>query len=242
MPDSSHIRRDTTLAAQFRQLSDALALAPDDAGDGLLLDLVARTLSFGAGGVLALLVRDATGTMQLAAVAPEGTDGAAALLSAGVYGADDLTDAVLQARTAAAGLHTASTVSLTGHDRDNAALVLFGRGAGPADPAPEQDDLLQVAGALLGAARDVRGGRRREAALRAQLEQSACDGRDLAHRLNNDLTLPVGVMELLLDRTSFAPDLRDLLQAAALDLAALERHIRSYHNTVRAQADAPLSH
>jgi hypothetical protein len=52
--------------------------------------------------------------------------------------------------------------------------------------------------------------------------------------------MPVGVIELLMDRTSLDPDLRDMLRAAAHDLGALEQHIRAFHVTMRAQA-APES-
>jgi hypothetical protein len=239
MPDPSHTHGDTTPAAQLRRMSEALAAARNEASDRHLLELVARELMPPAEGVLALLIRDDTGTVQVAAVAPAGTDDAATLLLAGVDGTDDLTDAVLQARVAAAGLHTVSTVPLAVPERERGGdtLLLFGRGPSFNPAATELDNLLRVAAALLSAARALRSSRRRETALRDQLARAALDGRELAHQLNNDLTMPVGVIELLLDRSSFAPELRDMLQAAAHDLATLERHIRTFHSTVRAEVD-----
>jgi hypothetical protein len=55
----------------------------------------------------------------------------------------------------------------------------------------------------------------------------------LAHLLNNDLTMPVGVIELLLDRNDSTPDLREMLRAAAHDLGALEQHVRAFHELTR---------
>lgn len=107
----------------------------------------------------------------------------------------------------------------------------------PADPPADLADQLGVVGALLGAARAVRSSRRLAAVALERLGQNVRDGRELAHRLNNDLTMPVGVVELILDRAGLAPDLHEMLQAAAEDLAALERHIRDFHDSMRSQAE-----
>jgi GAF domain-containing protein len=59
--------------------------------------------------------------------------------------------------------------------------------------------------------------------------------RELAHLLNNDLTLPVGAMEILLDRADQPPETRTLLEAAALDLAAIGQHIQAFHQRLRSR-------
>lgn len=51
--------------------------------------------------------------------------------------------------------------------------------------------------------------------------------------------MPVGVVELLMDRSDFSPDLREMLQAASKDLAALEQHVREFHLLMRTQAGQP---
>ena len=111
-----------------------------------------------------------------------------------------------------------------------------------ADPGRRYDEAeraaAEVLAALVGARRTARRQAAREARLRQQIETMALAGRELAHALNNDLTMPVGVIELLMDRTSFSPDLKEMLEAAAKDLAALEQHVRAFHDLMRAQMDS----
>jgi hypothetical protein len=107
------------------------------------------------------------------------------------------------------------------------------------DPAREYGEAersaAEVLAALVGARRAAGRQAAREAMLRQQVETLSLAGRELAHALNNDLTMPVGVIELLTDRTGFSPDLQEMLQAAAKDLAALEQHVRTFHDLMRAQ-------
>lgn len=105
------------------------------------------------------------------------------------------------------------------------------------DPDRRYDDAdrsaAEVLAALVGVRRAARRQAEREATLRQQVETLAQAGRELAHALNNDLTMPVGVIELLTDRTTVSPDLQEMLQAAAKDLAALEQHVRDFHELMR---------
>jgi hypothetical protein len=45
--------------------------------------------------------------------------------------------------------------------------------------------------------------------------------------------MPVGVIELLLDRGTAGADLQEMLEAASHDLAAMEEHIREFHDMMR---------
>jgi len=96
-----------------------------------------------------------------------------------------------------------------------------------------------VLAALLTASRSIRELARREAALREQLDANAQAGRQLAHRLNNDLTMPVGVVELMLDRGTAGADLQEMLEAASNDLAAIERHVNAFHDEIRGRSSGP---
>jgi len=59
--------------------------------------------------------------------------------------------------------------------------------------------------------------------------------------VNNDLTLPVGALEILLDRPEHPPELREMLTAAASDLSAAELHIRGFHQLARGETPTALS-
>jgi hypothetical protein len=52
--------------------------------------------------------------------------------------------------------------------------------------------------------------------------------RRLAHHLNNDLALPVGVLELLAEHTDLPPNLRALVQDARRGVAAAARHVAEF--------------
>jgi len=116
---------------------------------------------------------------------------------------------------------------------------------GSTDPDRRYDtaDLatVEVLAALLSARRTIRELARRESALREQIDANAQAGRQLAHRLNNDLTMPVGVVELLLDRGTAGPDLQEMLEAASNDLAAIERHVNAFHDEMRGRTTGPAS-
>jgi hypothetical protein len=96
--------------------------------------------------------------------------------------------------------------------------------------------LADVLAALVSGWRSARELRHRTETLRAALDESAIAGRELAHTLNNSLTMPVGVVELLLDRSTLPADLREMVQAASSDLAALEQHIREFQDQMRAHS------
>jgi hypothetical protein len=119
-----------------------------------------------------------------------------------------------------------------GHD---ALLVI-----GTTDPNRQYDDddlaTVEVLAALLEASRTAREARHREVDLREQIEATAQAGRELAHRLNNDLTMPVGVMEVLLDRGGAGSDLQEMIEAAAHDLTAIEEHIKAFHEGMRTRS------
>ena len=138
----------------------------------------------------------------------------------------------------ALGLTAELVAPLGSGDGPDALLVIGG-----SDRQRPYDDAdlatVEVVAALLEAQRTVRELARREARLRQQVEDGALAGRELAHRLNNDLTMPVGVVELLIDRGTFGLDLQEMLEAAAKDLSALELHIQAFHDQMRSQSSAP---
>ena len=209
-------------------------MAPADADDATLLRLTSEAL--GASGSVVLLVRGVDGGLSVIGPA-EGTPneaGVAAIQHVAAQASTASDDGALLGSFAAIGLAAVAAPAADGDGSDT--VLLWPAGADGAQPADE--DTATVAVALLGAARARRVSRSREAELRGYLEENARTGRELAHRLNNDLTMPVGVVELLLDRTGFAPDLHDMLQAAANDLASLERHIRGFHTLMRTQSGA----
>ena len=101
--------------------------------------------------------------------------------------------------------------------------------------------LARVLASLVSRWRAGRALRQQQGTLRDQLDEAAHAGRELAHTLNNSLTMPVGVVELLLDRSSLSADLQEMVRAAAMDLAALERHIRAYQNQMRSHSSGRLT-
>jgi signal transduction histidine kinase len=145
---------------------------------------------------------------------------------------------VAQSASDALGL-AVEVVAPLGSGGDHDALLAIGS----LDRGRQYEDAdlatVEVLAALVEARRAVRELTRGEARLRRQIEDGALAGRELAHRLNNDLTMPVGVVELLLDRGPLGPDLQEMLVAASKDLAALEQHIRDFHDLMRSQSTAP---
>jgi signal transduction histidine kinase len=87
--------------------------------------------------------------------------------------------------------------------------------------------------------------RRLEIVEGANLDEARLDGvrlaaREMAHVLNNDLAVAVGLVELLQGRPDLPPRLRDLLADAADSLDAATRHIEDFQDVVRvAVKDTP---
>ena len=77
------------------------------------------------------------------------------------------------------------------------------------------------------------------------LDEARLDGvrlaaREMAHLLNNDLAVAVGLVELLQGRADLPPRLRELLTDAASSLDAAARHIEDFQDVVRvAVKDTP---
>jgi PAS domain S-box-containing protein len=102
-------------------------------------------------------------------------------------------------------------------------------------PRTEAGTLVEA----IGFARDVTRRRAAEAALReARQEVDRLEGitlvaRELAHLLNNDLVVPVGLVELLQTGRCSPADLPDLADAAATALTAAARHVQQFQQVVR---------
>jgi hypothetical protein len=245
-------RRSTSVGASPGLLARATRTLADldlDADDATMLAHLGPILVPEIGEVAALYLQDADGIVSLVGVTT-----VRGSLAEGLYdyleqnpGAEaDYAALMEQGRVASVRTPAMATLGLTAE-----IVAPLGSGDGPdallaigvADRRrPDGDDDLatvEVVAALLDARRTVRELTRREARLRQQIEEAALAGRELAHRLNNDLTMPVGVVELLIDRGTFGSDLQEMLEAAAKDLAALERHIQAFHEQMRGQSSAP---
>jgi signal transduction histidine kinase len=87
--------------------------------------------------------------------------------------------------------------------------------------------------------------RRLEVVESTNLDEARLDGvrlaaREMAHLLNNDLAVAVGLVELLQGRTDMPPRLRELLSDAAESLEAAAQHIDDFQDVVRvAVKDTP---
>ncbi|MGE3272261.1 MAG: hypothetical protein AB7P40_26170 [Chloroflexota bacterium] len=86
---------------------------------------------------------------------------------------------------------------------------------------PEQADLPTI-GVLESRLRDE-----------ARLEGVQLAAREIAHLLNNDLAVAVGLVDLLEERLELPPHLRDLLRDAAMSLDAAARHVEQLQGVVR---------
>jgi hypothetical protein len=220
------------------QAARALAAPADaaDIDDATLLALIAPALVPALGELAALLTIGPGGTATVAAVAPP----AAALWTTLAPAACAEIVATGRPRIVAVPGATAAMAAPlgTGDAGSYDALLLLGA-TGPGRAYADDDlALLDVLAALLTARRAGRELARREAALRRQVDAGARAGRLLAHRLNNDLTMPVGVVELLLDRGTAGSELQEMLEAASKDLASIEQHIQEFHNEMRALASS----
>jgi hypothetical protein len=244
----------------------ALAGAPGDpdADDAALTAILGRTVVPTLGDVVALYAADARGAVRLIGAAPADATPARRLIEhveqhpevVAVYvaAADAGRPSILgpaaepdrsAGRSAATvalrqatGLVTEIVAPLGADPRREGLLVV-----GSTDPARRYDDAdrsaTEVLAAIIGARRTATQQAVRVETLRQQVDALALAGRELAHLLNNDLTLPVGVVELLLDRNTLTPDLQEMLQASAKDLAALEQHVRAFHDLMREYPNSP---
>ena len=70
---------------------------------------------------------------------------------------------------------------------------------------------------------------------RAQLHAVALAARELGHRLNNDLALAVGTIDLLCDESSLSDELHQLVEKAAEGLERVAEHLRQLQRLVRFQ-------
>ena len=259
-PDASVLLGVLAAAAQ------ALAEAPADpeADDAALTAILGRTVVPVLGDVVALYVADAGGDVRLIGAAPadatparrliehvaQHPEVAAAYAAAAEAGRPSIVgpaaepppsagqSATTVALRQATGLVTEIVAPLGADPRRDGLLVVSST-----DPARRYDDAdrsaAEVLAAIVGARRTATQQAVRAETLRQQVNALALAGRELAHLLNNDLTLPVGVVELLLDRSTFAPDLQEMLQASAKDLAALEQHVRAFHDLMREHSSSP---
>ena len=71
-----------------------------------------------------------------------------------------------------------------------------------------------------------------------ELEQARLEGvqlaaREMAHLLNNDLAVAIGLVELLQQRPDLPPHLRELLDEAAGSLDSAAQHISEFQSVVR---------
>ena len=71
-----------------------------------------------------------------------------------------------------------------------------------------------------------------------QLEGIALSARTLAHLLNNDLALPIGVIELLQQHPGVPASLRDLVRDAIEGLRAAVAHVAALQQVVRVETVA----
>lgn len=67
----------------------------------------------------------------------------------------------------------------------------------------------------------------------ARLEGVQLAAREMAHLMNNDLAVAVGLVDLVQARTDLPPQVRDLLSGAASSLDAVARHLAEMQTVVR---------
>jgi hypothetical protein len=242
-----------------------LTAADDDADDPTLLSLLGPVVVPALGDIAALYTVDPDGSVTLASAEPaqhalvqrlrghlQAHPDAARITYAGL--ATLTRPAIVRpdgpdhppgirpyeaAPNQVLGLAAEIVAPLAGSGAEHDALLSIGS----VDRGRRYDDAdlatVEVLAALVAGRRTVRALVHQEAHLRQQIEDGVLAGRELAHRLNNDLTMPVGVLELLLDRGPPGSDLQEMLEAASKDLAALERHIRAFHEQMRGRSGAP---
>lgn len=67
----------------------------------------------------------------------------------------------------------------------------------------------------------------------ARLEGVKLAAREIAHLLNNDLAVALGMVDLLQDRLELPPHLMELLRGAAMSLDAAAKHVEDLQGVVR---------
>lgn len=67
----------------------------------------------------------------------------------------------------------------------------------------------------------------------ARLEGVQLAAREIAHLINNDLAVAVGLVELLQERDELPPHLRDMLLGAAMSLDSAARHVAQLQDVKR---------
>jgi hypothetical protein len=236
----SLLRPGDSLLARASRLLSGVA---DDADDATLMTLLGPLVVPALGDVAALYTIDATGAVILVGAEPsqnglvrrlrghlEEHPDAARMAYAGLV---TLTKPVIIHPDRSDVADLPSDVKLYYEASPNRVLGLAAEVVAPLGGGAESDALLtigsqdrsrryddadlatvEVLAALVSGRRATRTLRHREARLQQQIEASALAGRELAHQLNNDLTMPVGVLELLLDRGPPDSDLQELLAAA----------------------------
>ena len=115
-----------------------------------------------------------------------------------------------------------------------------GRRPGPLDDtreraveqAPASNDAVTAAAAI------VRGLLHDRELENARLEGVQLAAREVAHLLNNDLAVAVGLIELLQERHDLPPHLRELLNEAADSLDSAAQHITDLQAVVRVATKA----
>jgi signal transduction histidine kinase len=223
------------IPALLAAVSRALAQGHDDDEDTDLLARLARVVVPVLGDLVVLYAQDDPNAVRLAGAAPADATVTQRLRHRAELSVPPLSATAIRAFHRTVGI-ASEIVAASTHGVQPGWLLAIGS----ADPTRRYGEAeraaIEVVGALVAARRVRRGQAAREAALRQQIETVALAGRELAHALNNDLTMPVGVVELLLDRSGVTPELREMLQAAARDLTALEQHVRDFHDVMRASS------
>lgn len=230
----------------------ALAAAPADADDAALLASVGGAIVPVLGDVVALYGADDSGRGWLIGVAPIEASAAGRLRDAAERDPAAVAEYVAVAAAGREAVILPGGRVLTGQSLRRAAglaaeivtplgdattdgVLTIGASDERRQYADAERAAAEVVASLLNAQRTASRQAAYEAVLRQQIDTLAQAGRELAHALNNDLTMPVGVVELLMDRSDFSPDLREMLQAASKDLASLEQHVREFHLLMRAR-------
>ena len=100
---------------------------------------------------------------------------------------------------------------------------------GPAEDAPGSTDAVSAAAAIV-----------KELLRDRELEQARLEGvqlaaREMAHLLNNDLAVAVGLVELLHERPDLPPHFGEMLDGAAASLDSAARHISEFQDVVRVE-------
>lgn len=103
-----------------------------------------------------------------------------------------------------------------------------------ADAAPDGDlGVVEALSSLAGPVLALAEATGQAATMRHRIEALTRAARDLAHDLNNDLTMPIGALELMRERADLPADVQELIGAAAEDLTRVEARVRSFQEIAR---------